>query len=425
MFRPLLTALALLVLASSWAAVPAHADGAADAWFETLQRQYDRHEVDVHPWLLTEIRHFEAAHPDDPRLPALWFLRGNILGEKKEHRAMMAWLKVMVLAPDFDRYAGARDGVLRVVTEKGKYEDEAADFRIALAELPAPGSEADRHFHYLELLRPLLHGDLYEPFGEECAGFCARYPADRRCDRAQLWQAEAWAADGDEEGAVAALGKTAAMYPGSELRPDLMYRRGLLLFEDLKQPQEAARIFTELNESYPDHPLGALALYDRGRVHEKEKEYEAAAGDWQAFADRYAGHDRVLEVLYELSELTYSKLKAYERTDAIYEDIVTRFAGDERALPALESSAKLNRSKLENYARSAAQYARAAELFPQADDAPDLVLDGAEVAEDKLDDLGLAIRYWEIVQTTWPDTEEARKAAGKIEKAREKLADRK
>jgi len=403
-----------LLLCILLTSLPSEAAQTDTSWFSFIQDTFNRHDKHQSEFLDREITAFNTTYPNSTLSADALLLKAHLTeGFNEEYTAFVFYLKVLMVYPDFHQTEVAKDRLYSLLASEKHLRKNNNTVREAVEDIAANGPPADRIYAFVDLLSQILVKDLCESALVEYYGYLTRYPDDPRCLQILRWQADAFALYGQEIEAVAVLEKVETLFPASEFLPAVMYRRALLLANELGQEDQALELLDKLYSSYPNHPIAASALFERAHIKSEEKDKEGSAADYRLFADNHGDDPRVLDVLFVLADITLNDLEVYHRTDNIYDEIVTQFPQDNRAAIALEYSAKLNLKKLKNYERAALQYGRVAELYPDHEDAPDDLFEAVDIAENKVEDLDLAIKFCDRITTTWPNSEHSRDAEKK------------
>lgn len=392
--------------------------------FEYIQHLYDRHDRHLHDLLLTEIDQYIALYPDGAELIDAYFLAGKVLEEKGDRvQAVAAHLRTIFLFSGSPHAGNPRDEIKRLIAEERRYNDVRATV-LAQLEAESSGSIADRYFAYLQFLVKLNVSRLHDWLLRESAYFVRTYPAHVGVELGLLMIADVLEKDGQERQAAAAYLKLEYLAAESQVLAYARYKRGLLLYDALKEEEEAKRVFKQLAQEQPESEYAPGALFMLGDLEEKrQKNYTNAINDYRMLVSVYPEHDQALEALWRIADINDNRLGNYVAAIATYEEIVQRYPENRRAVEALEAIAKVHASRLNDYLKAAEAYARIAELQPNYDKAPDRLYDAGALLEQRGRDNAKALAYYEKLVEKYPDHRRSRDARRKIDRLRAQVGE--
>jgi tetratricopeptide (TPR) repeat protein len=106
----------------------------------------------------------------------------------------------------------------------------------------------------------------------------------------------------------------------------------LLLFQN--RHTEAFTALDQLVKDYPGHDLEDDVVYLRGRIHQKLRDYEAAAAAYQQVVDNYPKSIRLDNALYALAGLYEEPLGDKEKAQQLYETLFIDYSSSILAVEA-------------------------------------------------------------------------------------------
>jgi TolA-binding protein len=393
-----------------------------DTFFAYLQDIYNRHDKNLHNFLLAELSQYVAQFPDGEKTPEAQYLMAKVYQEKGEkQKAAAAFLKTIYLYPGTNWQQQAAQDARQLISEEGAFKDKRAKLLALVEGTPLGQSPADRYYEYLHLATALDHTDAYGALLDDARKFLILFPEDARQDSVLQTLAEIYVKKGDDHEAEVSYLRLEYCCAESPLLPYARYSRGVILSKELGDHKMAVQVLSELPAKYPQSEYATAAIFKMGEIKkEKLKDYAGAIADYRKFADTGADSVKAVEALWAIAEINTDNLKDYGGAIAAYNEIVEKHQSDKRAVAAFEKVGDVFKDKLADYNKAAEQYARIVEIFPYYDKAPELILKAGVLCEDKLKDYKRATDYYNIILEKFPKHKSADDARKRIEKAKAK-----
>ncbi len=403
---------------------------AASGWenpeqlFSYLQAIYNRHDKDLHDYLLTELNQYVLQFPDSGKTAEAQYLIARVYQEKGEkQKAAAAFLKTIYLYPGTSWRQEAAKEARQMISTEGVFKEKRAKW-LALLDSTAPGqSAADRYFQYLNLALALESAESYAILLNDAKSFLVQFAEDARQDSILRTIAELYAKKGDKHEAEVSYWRLEYCCAESPLLPAARYSRGVLLSKELGNQKMAIQVLGELAVKNPQSEYATLAIFKMGEIKkEKMKDYGGAIADYRKFVETSSDSAKAVDALWAIAEINTDNTKDYGSAIAAYNEIVEKHKSDKRAVAAFEKIGDVFKDKLADYNKAAEQYVKIIEAFPYYEKAPDLILKAGSLCEDKLKDYARAQQYYRLVIDKFPQHKSANEARKRFEKAREKAA---
>jgi TolA-binding protein len=406
MFKILITL--LLITLVSFSAVSAID---ADTYFDFLKSQYNLHDRNLYDFLESELTAFIELYSDNELRPEAMYLLGKVyLEDNRPHQALGLFVKTLFLNPG-SKYQDIIISEIRSIMVSERNLEDKKDYIKAIIDMEIDESEkSERYYQYLDWLYGLLEPKLYRWSLNHYYDFLTLYPDHAQIDRVHRWIAETYAADGDYKAGVAGFKKYEQLYPDSPHTAHVQNRRGVILYKNLKNYEQAEKIFSSVIENFPKSPEVGEALFLRADIKaKKSKNYTGAINDLSQLVNDIPDHQKAVPALFEIAQIKEKKLKSFIAAIETYEQMVQSYPEHARCAEALEMAGKLH-MKINETAGAVEKYAQIAEDYPNYPDAPDLLLKAASLSESKLKDINRAREYYQLVKDKYPDTDFSRKA---------------
>ncbi|MDZ7364929.1 MAG: tetratricopeptide repeat protein [candidate division KSB1 bacterium] len=402
--------------------VQARAFENSDKLFAYLQDLYNRHDKNLHEFLLTELNQYVMQFPDGEKTAAAQYLIAKVYQEKGDkQKAVAVFLKTIYLYPGSSWQQESANEARKMISTDNAFKDKRAGLLPLVDGVAAGQNPADRYFHYLNVAMALENPDAYAVIVTDAKKFLILFPEDTRQDSVLKTIAELYAKKGDKREAEASYLRLEYCCEDSPLLPYARYNRGVILSKDLGDHKTAIQVLSDLAARHPESEYAAAAILKMGEIKkEKTKDYAGAIADYRKVADSARDSAQAVEALWAIAEINTDRLKNYGEAIAAYQEIVDKHKSNKRAVAAFEKIGDVYKDKLADYNKAAEQYAKIAETFPYYEKAPDLILKAGALCEDKLRDHGRAVGYYNIILEKFPKHKSAGEARKRIEKTRAK-----
>lgn len=170
-----------------------------DKFFAYLQDVYNRHDKNLHNFLLAELSQYVAQFPAGEKTPEAQYLLAKVYQEKGDkQKAAAAFLKTIYLYPGTSWQQQAAQDARKLISEEGVFKDKRAKLLALVEGTPQGQSPADRYYEYLHLATVLDHADAYGALLDDARKFLILFPEDTRQDSVLQKLAEIYAKKGDE-----------------------------------------------------------------------------------------------------------------------------------------------------------------------------------------------------------------------------------
>jgi len=388
--------------------------------FSYLQEVYNRHDKNLHDYLLAELNQYAAQFPDGEKTAEAQYLIASVYQEKGDkQKAAAAFLKTIYLYPGTNWQQEAAKAGRQMISAEGAFKDKRAKLLALLDGTPKGLTPADRYYEYLNVA--LEHSEAYSLLAEETRKFLALFPEDARQDSTVRMMAEVYAKKGDKHEAEASYLRLEYCCAESPLLPAARYSRGVLLSKELGDHKRAIQALDEVVAKNPQSEYAAPAIFKMGEIKKvKTKDYAGAIADYRKFVQTSPDSAKAVEALWAIAEINTDHTRDYGGAIAAYHEIVEKHKSDKRAVAAFEKIGDVFKDKLADYNKAAEQYAKIVEVFPDYEKAPELILKAGSLCEDKLRDYKRATDYYHLVLDKFPQHKSANEARKKIEKAKAK-----
>ena len=390
--------------------------------FSYLRDIYNRHDKNLHDYLLAELNQYVAQFADSGKTAEAQYLMARVYQEKGDkQKAAAAFLKTIYLYPGTSWQQEAAKEARQMIAEDGSFKEKRAKLSALIDGTPKDRAPADRDYEYLNAAPMLDNSEVYGLLAEEARKFLILFPDDARQDTTILKMAEFYAKKGDKHEAEVSYLRLEYCCAESPLLPAARYSRGALLSKELGDHKTAVQVLGELAAKNPQSEYAALAIFKTGEIKkEKMKDYGGAIADYRRFVETGADSVKAVDALWAIAEINTDNTKDYGGAIAAYSEIVEKHKSDKRAIAAFERIGDVYKDKLADYNKAAEQYVKMAEVFPYYEKAPELILKAGSLCEEKLKDYKRAKDYYYIVLDKFPQHKSADEARKKIEKVRAK-----
>lgn len=395
-----------------------------DKLFSYLQEVFNRHNKNLHNFLLTELNQYIVNFPTSEKTPEAQYLIAKVYQEKgNKPQAVAAFLKTIYLYPGASWQQEAAQAARKMITEEGAFKEKRAKLLALVEATPKGQTPADRYFEYLLAVMGVEQADVYEVVIDDARKFLILFPEDARQDTTIQMMAEVYAKNGEKHEAEASYLRLEYCCTESPLLPSTRYKRGVLLSEALGEHKMAIDALNEVVTKNPQSEYATQAIFKMGEIKkEKLKDYGGAIANYRRFVETSPDSVKAVEALWAIAEINTENTKDYGSAIATYTEIVEKHKADKRAVTAFEKIGDVYKDKLADYNKAAEQYAKIAEVFPYYEKAPELIIKAGGLCEDKLKDYKRAIDYYNILLDKFPQSKSADEARKKIERAKAKAA---
>jgi TolA-binding protein len=391
--------------------------------FAYLQELYNRHDKNLHEFLLAELNQYVAQFPDGEKTAEAQYLIAKVYQEKGDkQKALAVFLKTIYLYHGSPWQQESANEARKMISTESAFKDKRAGLLPLLDGVAASENPADRYFHYLNVAMALENSDAYAVIVNDAKRFLVLFPEDTRQDSVLKTIAELYAKKGDKREAEASYLRLEYCCEESPLLPYARYSRGVILSKDLGDHKTALQVLSEVAAKHPASEYATAAIFKMGEIKkEKTKDYAGAIADYRKVADAGSDSAQAVEALWAIAEINTDRLKNYGEAIAAYHEIVDKHKTDKRAVAAFEKIGDVYKDKLADYNKAAEQYAKIAEAFPYYEKAPDLILKAGSLCEDKLRDYKRSVEYYNIILDKFPKHKSADEARKRIDKAMAKM----
>jgi len=395
-----------------------------DKLFSYLQEVFNRHNKNLHNFLLAELKQYIANFPASEKAAAAQYLIAKVYQEKGDKpQAVTAFIKTIYLYPGSNWQQEAASAARKMITEEGVFKEKRAKLLALVEATPKSETSADRYFEYLLAVMGFEHAEVYGVVIDEARKFLILFPEEARQDTTIQMMAEVYAKKGEKHEAEVSYLRLEYCCAESPLLPSARYKRGVLLSEGLGEHKMAIDALNEVVTKNPQSEYATPAIFKMGEIKkEKLKDYGGAIANYRRFVETSPDSAKAVEALWAIAEINTDNTKDYSSAIAAYTEIVEKHKGDKRAMTAFEKIGDVYKDKLADYNKAAEQYAKMIEAFPYNEKAPALIIKAGDLCEDKLKDYQRALDYYRIVIDKFPQSKTADEARKKFEKARVKAA---
>jgi len=390
--------------------------------FAYLQDVFNRHDKNLHEFLLGELNQYVTQFPNGEKTAEAQYLIAKVYQEKGDkQKAVAVFLKTIYLHPGSAWQQEAANEARKIISTDGSFKTKREKLLPFVDGTATGQTPADRYFEYLYLAATLDNAEVYAVILNDAKTFLIQFPDDARQDSVLLAIAELYAKKGDEHEAEASYLRLEYGYPESPLLPYAGYARGVILSKDLGEHKRAIEVLGEVVTKHPQSEHATAALFKMAEIKkEKTKDYAGAIADYRKFIESNTDSAKIVEARWAIAEVNFENLKDYNGAIAAYNEIVEKHKTDKRAVTAMEKIGDIYKDKLADYSRAAEQYATIAKVFPYYEKAPEMLLKAGTVCEDKLKDYKRAGDYYAFILEKFPKHKSADEARKRIEKMKAK-----
>jgi len=394
----------------------------SDKLFDYLQHLYDRHDKNLHEFLLGELNQYVVQFPDGEKTAAAQYLIAKVYQEKGDRpKAVAAFLKTIYLYPNSSWQQESAKEARLIISTEGFFKDKRAKLLPLVDATSTAENSADRYFQYVNLAATFDHSDIYAVVINDARNFLILFPEDTRQDSVLLIIAEIYSRKGEAHEAEASYLRLEYCCTESPLVPQARYSRAVIFSQKLNDHKSAIVILSRVAMEHPQSEYAALATLKMGEIKkEKTRDYAGAIADYRKFIESNSDSAKVVEALWTIAEINTANLKDYNGAIAAYNEIVDKHKTDKRAAMAMEKIGDIYKDKLADYSRAAEQYAKIAEVYPDYEKAPELLLKAGSLGEEKLKDYKRAGDYYAMILDKFPQHKIAGEARKRIEKIKTK-----
>jgi len=393
-----------------------------EKFFSYLQEVYNRHDKNLHDYLLAELNQYVVQFSDSGKTAEAQYLIARVYQEKGDkQKAAAAFLKTIYLYPGTNWQQEAAKEARKMIAEEGSFKEKRAKLLALIDGTPKGQVPADRYYEYLYAAPMLDNSEVYSLLAEESRKFLILFPEDARQDTTIRMMAEFYAKKGDKHEAEVSYLRLEYCCAESPLLPAARYSRGVLLSKELGEHKTAIQVLSELATKNPQSEYATLAIFKLGEIKkEKTKDYGGAIADYRKFVETGSDSAKAVDALWAIAEINTDNTRDYGGAIAAYNEIVEKHKSDKRAVTAFEKIGDVYKDKLADYNKAAEQYVKITEVFPYYEKAPELILKAGSLCEEKLKDYKRAKDYYSIILDKFPKHKSADEARKKIEKVRVK-----
>lgn len=247
--------------------------------------------------------------PDDPQASEALFNQGNCVYNQGDYdAAAQLFQRYLDDYPAGGRLADAQQALQACFLRSGKdmlaYVEQNPDATFAAEVLWEQGSEAFRE-------------ERYEEAAKRLEAITLRYPDSDVAPDALFYLAESRFALGDMDAARAGFENFTATYPDRPLVAAALLKAGHILYVQEKYA-EAAGHFLILADQYPDDEMAPLGLFNAGLCYRKLEQWRTFLSNSEDFLERYASHERRLEVQLQMADVYQNETGEYDKALDMY-----------------------------------------------------------------------------------------------------------
>lgn len=388
-----------------------------------LQQLYNQQDKNTFDYLIVEMESYLETFLESLHRPEILLMLGKIHEQKgNKSEALIRYLKILFLYPENEKAPEARETLRQLIGNERKFAGQRPFIMNAANSEITSDSTADRFYQYLETCVQIDEKNFNEITLKELRNFQSLFPLDTRNEQVQIWLGDEYAKNSDEREADLSYAKFIELFPKSPLMPQLLYRRGILQYEELKQYDEAIATLQNIREEYPQSEFAAEGLMLSGELNEqKKKDYQAAISDYRMVIDDYPESPKMIDALWKIAEINKDRLKEYPTAILAFNKIIEIDTTNQKSVQALEEIGEIYEKKLKDYEQAASTYLTIGETYPDYEKAPDRLMDAGEIYEKKLNDNEKALSCYQMILDKYGEHKKASDASKKIEKLKEKM----
>jgi len=253
----------------------------------------------------------------------------------------------------------------------------------------------------------------YEQLVAEYDAFFCRFPAYPGTDELDVLLGHLHTKKEKYLTALTYYQKVLSTCPNSQFRSSAQRLIGDLYVTGLKDVNEAVNAYQDVINQYPNSEDAAYAYEQTARLEEQQTHFELAVDIYEKIVKVYPNKPVAARAFNGEARILNEQLKKPDEALAVYGRLADMFKGSEDAETALKTAAALAR-KQKNFNAEVSQYVRIARECATAKDAPDMLYQAAQIAEDDLTQNNRAVELYKELTEKFPDSKLAKKASGRI-----------
>jgi TolA-binding protein len=399
------------------------AQHSAEKVYQHLQQTFDRHEGDLHDYLIRELDAFGLTFADSSQAADAMHLLAQLYTEKgKKWEALASICKTLYLYPTSTAASKCRTLLQTTFLPEKDFAEKKAILQGAMDGPAVDAGAADRWYAFLNILKELDEDKLNRYAAEQARLFIIHFPRDERIYPILEWLGGLYAGLGEKYDAIFTYRKLEQLYPGDPRLPFALYQQALLLSDKAGKHEEAVSRCARIVANYPASELAPSAACKMGEIREEKlKDHAGAIQAYRLMVDTWPQDSRAVDALLAISEIQEKKNRNFDAALLTLDEIVQKYHSNPLGVTALTRTGDIYAEEKKDYARAAASYAKIAELYPTDEKATQMLMKAGSLCEEKLKDYHQAIGYYQIILDKYPKNKRADDAKGKIAKATEKL----
>ncbi|MFZ5517572.1 MAG: tetratricopeptide repeat protein [Candidatus Zhuqueibacterota bacterium] len=401
-----------------------HAQYDEEKAFAFLQQIYKQHEKKLNAFTFSEMEHFLLTFPQSPHAPEVLILlakANEATGDKSA--ALALYLKALFLYPEDEKANEARELVRQLIGNERRFAEQRTFLLNSIGSPATADSGANRFYTYLETIMPVRESHFNPYVLSALREFTLHFPTDARNEQVQIWIGETYAQNDENREADLSYAKFIALFPESQNMAEVLYRRGTLQYQKLKQNDDAIATLARIKSEFPESQFAPEALILSGEIKkEKKKDFQGAIADYRFVVDDYPQSSQKIEALWNIAKINKDNLKEYPTAILAFNNIIEADTSNQKAVLSLEEIADIYENKMKDYEQAAATFFSIAEKYPDYAKAPDRLMDAGVIYESKLNHTEKAMNCYQKIVDTYSEHKKAKEAAKKIDRLKQKAA---
>jgi TolA-binding protein len=421
----LAAALAMLITAEASSALPDEL-----SYFSLLKEKYSSDAQSYGKSLIDEFATFRDLYPQSAKSDSVEFMLADLYEKNKNGAAALAnYLKIVYVYPssplipscllNLQRLAGATKGKITSLFSDDKLKAlKGFVLKILEDELTSSGGQRG----YLEFIQVLADAAVEELTGytiTECRHYLYRLNYEEQADRVTVIRGDMFCLREEWRRAILAYRTVPLIAPYGEAVAESILKTGDVHFRRLENYRMATFIYNSIIETYPEKIEAARASMYLAEIERAKKNYAQAVLQLEDTAKRFPFSEIRMECYTRTAWLYLERLNDVEKAILFYERHVSEYSDDPRSAALLVTIGELHEKKTKKYSDAVGAYRRLAELFPADPLSPEYLLNAADLADTKLNDPVLATSLYEQLTKDYPQSNQGKKAAEKLQKRSE------
>ena len=398
---------------------PAYAQLDEPKYYTYLHESFSRQDNDIYDYLIDEFNLYLKTFPDSPNSDEALYMLGSLyMAERDYMEAFGTFIKIKFMYPQSARITDCATAINDIINNKESrtFEDHKIKIDQLMAESPENTTPSAAYYSCLEFLYQ-LHVENLNKFliGEINNYVHSHTDKSGKKDLLFMWLGDLHEKERDWKKAIYTYNKITHLFPESILVPDVLFKRGYILYKEERSYDQAREAFIRVLTDYPQiNSAGEAQFYLAEMYQEKLDNPQEAITNYQLLIESYPDNWHAVEALKRVAEI-HDDAERYQEAINTYYQIYELYPDKEYTPDALLEIRTLYRSELKNYEKAIEILKLFATQYAQREDAAQRLFEAGEIYEDDLQRIQAAIDTYHEVKNKFPASKYARRAQDRIE----------